>query len=159
MVQFSSRSYLKRLNPRHFPSFILLSSSQPRYQKIATMPAGSSDDMWVGAKHDPSLTLPPDMKHELGDHAHDTELPAVYEGQATMQSQYMGDDFPSLEEIKTLRRVSAKIPWKVYTIAFVELCERFSYYGTQILCMFLLSWSDQTRLTPPKSRTSSRETS
>ena len=113
------------------------------------MPAGSSDDMWVGAKHDPSLTLPPDMKHELGDHVHDTELPAVYEGKATMQSQYMGDDFPSVEDIKTLRRVSAKIPWKVYTIAFVELCERFSYYGTQILCLFLLSLFNQTRLTSP----------
>jgi dipeptide/tripeptide permease len=24
----------------------------------------------------------------------------------------------------------------VYTIAFVELCERFSYYGTQILCTY-----------------------
>lgn len=26
-----------------------------------------------------------------------------------------------------------KIPWRVYTVAFVELCERFSYYGTAIL--------------------------
>ena len=99
------------------------------------MPTGASDDVWVGAKHDPSLLLPPDMQHKLGDEAHATELPVVYEGKGTMQSEYMGDDFPSLDEIHTLRRVSEKIPWKVYTIAFVELCERFSYYGTQILCM------------------------
>lgn len=30
----------------------------------------------------------------------------------------------------TLRRVSGQVPWTAYTIAFVELCERFSYYGT-----------------------------
>lgn len=37
---------------------------------------------------------------------------------------------PTDEELKTLRRVSGKIPWAAYTVAFVELCERFSYYGT-----------------------------
>jgi POT family proton-dependent oligopeptide transporter len=37
---------------------------------------------------------------------------------------------PTDEEMHTLRRVSGKIPWAAYTIAFVELCERFSYYGT-----------------------------
>ncbi|KAF4626354.1 hypothetical protein G7Y89_g11802 [Cudoniella acicularis] len=40
---------------------------------------------------------------------------------------------PTDEEFHTLRRVSDKIPWKVYTIAFVELCERFSYYGTTVV--------------------------
>jgi hypothetical protein len=33
-----------------------------------------------------------------------------------------------------LLRVSAPIPWAVYTVAFVELVERFSYYGTQVVC-------------------------
>jgi hypothetical protein len=33
-----------------------------------------------------------------------------------------------------LLRVSAPIPWSVYTVAFVELVERFSYYGTQVVC-------------------------
>jgi proton-dependent oligopeptide transporter, POT family len=37
---------------------------------------------------------------------------------------------PSEEDLRSLRRVSGKIPWIAYTIAFVELCERFSYYGT-----------------------------
>lgn len=110
------------------------------------MPAGASDDMWIGAKHDPSLTLPPDKQHELGDDAHDVGLPAVYEGARTMQSHYISDDFPSVEDLHTLRRVSAKIPWKVYTIAFVELCERFSYYGTQILCTRFLSLGRQLNL-------------
>lgn len=50
----------------------------------------------------------------------------------------MGDEDPTEEELygpNALRRVSAPIPWAVYTVAFVELCERFSYYGTQVLCM------------------------
>ncbi|KAK4121447.1 PTR2-domain-containing protein [Parathielavia appendiculata] len=37
---------------------------------------------------------------------------------------------PTEEELHTLRRVPDKIPWAIYTIAFIELCERFSYYGT-----------------------------
>ncbi|KAF2867136.1 POT family-domain-containing protein [Massariosphaeria phaeospora] len=37
---------------------------------------------------------------------------------------------PTDVELATLRRVPAPIPWKVYTIAFVELVERMSFYGT-----------------------------
>lgn len=42
---------------------------------------------------------------------------------------------PTPEDLATLRRVSGKIPWTAFTIAFVELCERFGYYGCQVLCM------------------------
>ena len=48
-----------------------------------------------------------------------------------------GDENPTIDELhgpNALRRISAPIPWVVYTVAFVELCERFSYYGTQVLC-------------------------
>lgn len=44
---------------------------------------------------------------------------------------------PTEEELhgpNKLRRVGARIPLSVYTVAFVELCERFSYYGTQVVC-------------------------
>lgn len=47
-----------------------------------------------------------------------------------------GERHPTPEELSgpnALRRVAAPIPWSVYTVAFVELCERFSYYGTQIV--------------------------
>lgn len=47
------------------------------------------------------------------------------------------DEDPTTDELhgpNALRRVSAPILWVVYTVAFVELCERFSYYGTQVLC-------------------------
>jgi len=43
------------------------------------------------------------------------------------------EDFPTEEDLVTLRRVSAHIPPKLFTIAFIELCERFSYYGTVIV--------------------------
>lgn len=46
-----------------------------------------------------------------------------------------------LEGPNKLRRISAPIPWSVYTIAFVELCERFSYYGTQVVCESCLPYS------------------
>ncbi|KAL8639235.1 MAG: hypothetical protein Q9228_003714, partial [Teloschistes exilis] len=44
-----------------------------------------------------------------------------------------GKEYPTLEEIGSLRRVCGSVPWAAYTIAFVELCERFSYYGTTIV--------------------------
>jgi POT family proton-dependent oligopeptide transporter len=43
--------------------------------------------------------------------------------------------FPTDEELKSLRRVCGTIPWTSYSVAFVELCERFSYYGTTAVCM------------------------
>lgn len=41
-----------------------------------------------------------------------------------------GEVYPTQEEVQTLRRVRGKIDWIIYSIAFVELCERFAYYGT-----------------------------
>lgn len=45
---------------------------------------------------------------------------------------------PTGEELETLRRVTGKIPWLAYTVAFVELCERFSYYGTTAVCKLII---------------------
>ena len=47
------------------------------------------------------------------------------------------DDEVTEADLNTLRRVSGKIPWAAFTVAFVELCERFSYYGTTVVCMCL----------------------
>ncbi|KAL8669366.1 MAG: hypothetical protein Q9168_006043 [Polycauliona sp. 1 TL-2023] len=41
-----------------------------------------------------------------------------------------GVEYPTPEEVATLRRVRGQVPWGAYTIGFVELCERFGYYGT-----------------------------
>lgn len=42
-------------------------------------------------------------------------------------------EYITQEDLINLRRVSGKIPWQAYTIAFCELCERFSYYGSTIV--------------------------
>lgn len=47
-----------------------------------------------------------------------------------------GEEYPTAEELKTLRRVKGRINWIIYTIAFIELCERFAYYGTTAVCTF-----------------------
>lgn len=47
--------------------------------------------------------------------------------------EYEYEGKPSDEDMRTLRRVSGPIKWSMWTIAFVELCERFSYYGTSVL--------------------------
>ncbi|EOA86833.1 uncharacterized protein SETTUDRAFT_115376 [Exserohilum turcica Et28A] len=60
---------------------------------------------------------------------------------SSTDNEYHGEVFeadlegeePTEEELKTLRRVSGKIPWTAFTVAFVELCERFGYYGCQVL--------------------------
>lgn len=56
-------------------------------------------------------------------------------GELTHQSTSSLEDehHISEEDLRTLRRVSGKIVWVAFTIAFVELCERFSYYGTTIV--------------------------
>jgi POT family proton-dependent oligopeptide transporter len=54
-------------------------------------------------------------------------------GHDDVRSFEIHDDTPTEEELHTLRRVSGKIKWAMYTIAFVELCERFSYYGSSVL--------------------------
>lgn len=67
------------------------------------------------------------------------EISAVQAVSGTQDSDDEGKGFnrelPTDEELVTLRRVSDDIPWITLSIAFVELCERFSYYGTTIVCM------------------------
>ncbi|TFK84976.1 oligopeptide transporter [Polyporus arcularius HHB13444] len=44
-----------------------------------------------------------------------------------------GLEFPTQEEKQTLRRVSDTLPISAYLIAFCELAERFSYYGSTVV--------------------------
>jgi hypothetical protein len=70
-----------------------------------------------------SETLPVADK-ELTDYSHDGDE--------------SGREYPTELEMKTLRRVSDHIPWITLSVAFVELCERFSYYGTTVVCMYFI---------------------
>lgn len=96
------------------------------------------DDVCVGVKHDIALAQGPD---EESRHSHAQQLPPAYEGKGTLSADHSedSDDAPSIEELRNLRRVKDHIQWKAYTIAFVELCERFSYYGTTVVCMDFLT--------------------
>ncbi|EHY58085.1 putative peptide transporter ptr2 [Exophiala dermatitidis] len=59
-----------------------------------------------------------------------------------------GERYPTDEELRTLRRTQGHVPWIIYTIAFVELCERFAYYGTIIVFTNYINWP-----LPPGSKT------
>lgn len=56
---------------------------------------------------------------------------ALQRGEQPPDSMY---EHPTAQEMETLRRVAAPIPAKIFTIAFIELCERFSYYGCTVVC-------------------------
>ncbi|UNI15917.1 hypothetical protein JDV02_002401 [Purpureocillium takamizusanense] len=56
---------------------------------------------------------------------------SVRDVELVLDEDYEGK--PTDEEMQTLRRVSGRIMWSMWTIAFVELCERFSYYGSSVL--------------------------
>ncbi|BEI86742.1 hypothetical protein CcaverHIS002_0700880 [Cutaneotrichosporon cavernicola] len=46
---------------------------------------------------------------------------------------HYGDEFPTQDEIAHLHRVPDKIPWATYLVAYIELAERFSYYGCTVV--------------------------
>lgn len=100
------------------------------------MTVGDFTDAYAGDRHDPALAVGPDMRHELGSSAHAVEPPPLFDGQPVLQSDELDDDIPTKGELNTLRRVADHIPAKAYTIAFVELVERFSFYGTVIVCTY-----------------------
>jgi len=74
--------------------------------------------------------------HKSPEHANATVSP-VKSMVFSTSSRFLDDDEyerPTVEEESILRRVSGKVPWVAYTIAFVELCERFSFFGTAAVC-------------------------
>ncbi|KAF3925828.1 hypothetical protein ABW20_dc0102840 [Dactylellina cionopaga] len=89
------------------------------------------DDVAFAAKVDPALAVPLDEKHQR----HAEMVPPVYDDHEGTHGAFdrEEEDAATEEEIHTLRHVSDVIPWNAYTIAFVELCERFSYYGTTVV--------------------------
>jgi POT family proton-dependent oligopeptide transporter len=78
-----------------------------------------SHDVAISEKH-PEIEPAP-VKSLSSAHDEDDALQKVY---------------PNEEDLRSLRRVAGKLPWTTFTVAFVELCERFSYYGTTAVCTF-----------------------
>ncbi|KAF2805322.1 MFS peptide transporter-like protein Ptr2 [Mytilinidion resinicola] len=107
---------------------------------------GDITDVYAGARHDPALadgSGDPHRRLSLTDHV--TEPPPVFAGEKMHQADYLETDsthstLPTEEELHTLRRVPDKIPLKAFTIAYIELAERLSYYGTtQVFVNFISS--------------------
>jgi POT family proton-dependent oligopeptide transporter len=50
------------------------------------------------------------------------------------EDEVLNKVYPNEDDLRNLRRVSGHLHWTIFTVAFVELCERFSYYGTTAVC-------------------------
>lgn len=104
------------------------------------MPGHIEDDAIVGAQLK-AASEDAERKDSVGIHkkaiaTHDPTAGQSALPIAKMDFHALGEnleDFPTEEDLHTLRRVADYIPPKLFTIAFVELCERFSYYGTIIV--------------------------
>ncbi|CAI6332293.1 unnamed protein product [Periconia digitata] len=55
---------------------------------------------------------------------------APVETNKSTESRSNEEQSPTQEELQTLRRVYGKIDSLIYIIGFIEMCERFAYYGT-----------------------------
>jgi POT family proton-dependent oligopeptide transporter len=88
---------------------------------------------------DPSLDVGPEGgRAEIKGLGMETVVADDKHQQAAQLSDTDTEDLnaPTEEELATLRRVPGRIPWICFTVAFVELCERFAYYGTTAVRMF-----------------------
>ena len=94
-------------------------------KKHGSAPALIPDE---GPPFEHQIALPAAFAEGKSDEQH-----GFYAGSELSEEENMGDS-PTDEELATLRRVSGKVPWKAYTLAFVELCERFSFYGATVVC-------------------------
>lgn len=73
-------------------------------------------------------------RSQAGSSSRDLEYSELDDDDGDDDRDFLLEEEPSELDLKTLRRVPGSIPWQAYTIAFVELCERFSYYGTVSVC-------------------------
>ncbi|GIK06771.1 hypothetical protein Aspvir_002423 [Aspergillus viridinutans] len=104
----------------------------------------AAHDVEINEKVDHKLSLAPSIEEIAPASKEVGASSAVYDDDhAHLQRQ-----FPSDEDFKHLRRVAGDIPWTAYTVAFVELCERFSYYGTTAVFVNFIQ-----RPLPPNSTT------
>ena len=96
--------------------------------------AGAQNQVDMAMSHEPKISTP---MYEINEkaalearHSVDSRAPVV-----EFEADLVGEE-PTEEELRTLPRVSGQIPWLAYTFAFVELSERFSYYGCTAVCKY-----------------------
>ncbi|KAI1296965.1 POT family protein [Xylaria venustula] len=94
---------------------------------------GKSTDLPEAVKKDAPTAGEKGLPAEKDDIIHPKEnLGTVISGSDTDEPLRgpNGEEYPSKKDLETLRRVKGRISPIIYTIAFIELCERFAYYGT-----------------------------
>lgn len=95
------------------------------------MSAVIGDDLAAMAEaRRPSIVHHPIEDEKAAMYGDSKELSASHRASSDGEGMTADGDEPTMAEMKTLRRVSGKIPWTAWTITFIEFCERFSYYGT-----------------------------
>ncbi|CAK45433.1 uncharacterized protein An08g04600 [Aspergillus niger] len=100
-------------------------------------PVGADDLVYVAQAHVPQKEIQAvDEKKEPHIPINEKETTVVSTVPSIHNVHDDGREYPTEEEERTLRRVSDSVSWTAYTVAFVELCERFSYYGTTAVCRF-----------------------
>jgi proton-dependent oligopeptide transporter, POT family len=107
-------------------SFIPSSLRKKSHEPTLTMPTG--DALEVGGAELRAEAID-ERKHSIAV-ADDAQRAASI---AVSNVATLDGEAPTAEELLTLRRVPNHIPRKIFTIAFIELCERFSYYGTTVV--------------------------
>ncbi|XRM41254.1 hypothetical protein ABZX51_004533 [Aspergillus tubingensis] len=94
-------------------------------------PVGADDLVYVAQAHAPQQEIQAvEEKKESHLPINEKETAVVSAVPSIRDVHNDGREYPTEEEERTLRRVSDTVSWTAYTVAFVELCERFSYYGT-----------------------------
>ena len=93
---------------------------------------------------DPTEAQMPAIAHDIADSiAHNktekTDDSYVYEEKRAGSDMTVDEDdglppAPTEEEKQTLRRVRGPINFASFLIGFIELAERFSYYGCTVVC-------------------------
>ncbi|KAI1353629.1 POT family protein [Xylaria sp. FL0043] len=91
---------------------------------------GKSADTVEAAKHDVPVLEDKALTAEKDGivHARD-DVPSGSDTDEPLRGPN-GEEYPTKKDLETLRRVKGHISPIIYTIAFIELCERFAYYGT-----------------------------
>jgi hypothetical protein len=146
LLQHVARTLPARPHNSELPARLSIFVSKLEITLATTMTsATASNAIDMAMSHEPKVATP---MYEVGEKQALTEKAVLASSDSTeshhlsppveFEADLEGEE-PTEEELVTLRRVSGKIPWVAFTIAFVELCERFGYYGCQVLCMSTLS--------------------
>lgn len=98
------------------------------YLLVFTMSSGAALDIVDAAAADyPTVTK--SLKNEPS-----VKKPETYLSTSEELVGPNGEQYPTVQDWSTLRRVYGKVNWMIYVIGIVEMCERFAYYGTTAVC-------------------------